>query len=256
MRSRLVGSSVLLLALSASALTGCASFDAGPVVSQERAVPDVAAVELDTSGDLTVTLGATPALTVTAGERVIEHLTAHVEGGVLRLGMNGEPVLRNGEIRYELTVSSLESLVVQGSGDARIDLSGAIAPTVTVRGSGDVEATGIDAATAVLRVDGAGEIVAHDTVVEDLTVRIDGSGTVAIDGTARSQDVSIRGSGEHTAEDLRSEDAFVSIRGSGSADVTVDGNLAVVIDGSGDVSYGGEARVTQEIAGSGDVRRR
>lgn len=245
-----------VLILSATALAGCASFDAGPMVSEHREIPDVDRVELVTSGDLTVTLGASPSLTVTAGERIIDDLTADVVDGMLRLGMDGEPLLRNGEIRYELTVSSLESLTVLGSGDASIDLSGASEPAVTIRGSGDVEATGMHAPDAVLTIDGSGEIVVRDAAVETLAVRMDGSGEMTLEGTAATQRVEISGAGGYEAEGLRSADAFVSIRGSGSAAVTADDSLDAVIEGSGDISYQGSARVTQDVSGSGDVTRR
>ncbi len=217
---------------------------------------DVSVVELDTSGDLTVSLGVTPSLRVTAGERIIDSLTAEIDDGVLRLSMDGEPMLRGGEIRYELTVSSLESLTVFGSGDAAVDFAGATSPSVTIRGSGDVEARGMDATDAELTIDGSGAIAVSDAALETLTVRIDGSGEVTIDGTTTTQRVEINGAGGYDAEGLRSTDAFVSIRGSGSAAVTADSTLEAVIDGSGDISYGGDARVTQEVSGSGDVTRR
>lgn len=257
MRSRLLvlpASAILLLA--ATALSGCSSLEPGPPVSQERDITDVEIVELATSGDLTVALGATPSLTVTAGARVIDRLTADVTDGVLRLGMDGEPLLRDGEIRYELTVSSLESLIVRGSGDASIDLSGATAPSIMIRDSGDVDATGIEATDAVLTIDGSGEIEVHDAAVEMLAVRIEGSGGVTMNGTATTQRVEIGGAGGYEAEGLHSADAFVSIRGSGSVAVTAERTLEAVIDGSGDISYSGDARVSKEVSGSGDVTRR
>ncbi|WP_136056798.1 DUF2807 domain-containing protein [Microbacterium sp. K24] len=255
MRSRLLLASALAIVV-ASALTGCASIDPGPTVTQARVITDVSAVELDTSGDLTVTLGATPSLTVIAGERIIDRLTADIDGGVLRLGMDGDGMLRSGEIRYELTVSSLESMTVLGSGDAVADFSGATAPTITVRGSGDVEATGLRAAEAVLTIDGSGAIAVRDAAVADLRVRIDGSGGVAIDGTADAQHVEIHGDGGYEAAGLRSTDAVVAIAGAGGAAVTADGTLDATIDGSGDIEYGGHPRVTEDVSGSGDVMRR
>jgi len=250
-----LATTALVVVTAATALSGCAALDSGPAITQEREISDVSVVELDSSGDLTVTLGATPSLTVTAGERVIDSLTADVEDGVLRLGTDGESMLGNGKIRYALTVNSLESLTVLGSGDASIDLSGANEPTINVRGSGDVDATGIDAGTAILTPDGSGVIDVRDAVVEELTVRIEGSGGVSIAGTAGTQRVDINGDGRYEASGLRSTQAFVTIRGAGSADVTAEGTLDAVIDGSGDISYSGDARVTEDVSGSGDVSR-
>lgn len=252
--SRVLSASVLALA-AVAALSGCASLTSGPPVTQQRDIADVDAVQLNTSGNLTVTLGATPSLTVTAGDRIIDHLTEVVDDGVLRLGMEGEPMLLDGDIRYELTVSSLESLTVDGSGDASIDLSGATEPAITVRGSGDVEASGIDATEATLTIEGSGAIEVQDAAAEHLAVRVDGSGEVTVDGVVDTQRVEIIESGGYHAADLRSTDAFVTVRGSGSATVTADGTLDAV-DGSGAITHSGDADVTKEVIGSGEITRR
>ncbi|WP_223628837.1 GIN domain-containing protein [Microbacterium sp. EST19A] len=257
MRSRLLTSSAAVLVVAAAtALGGCASFDSGPLVSEQRDVADVRMVELSTEGDLTISVGPTPALTVTAGERIIERLTAEVSDGVLRLDMAGESVLPNGRITYELTVTSLESIAVLGSGDATVDFTGAIEPVIVSSGSGDIEAAGIDATNADITMDGSGEVTVAGARVQNLTVRIDGSGGATIDGTADTQRVELNGSGEYEAADLRSASAFVGIHGSGGADITATAELEVVLDGSGDVSYGGDALVTKDVSGSGELNRR
>lgn len=171
------------LLLVGAGLSACASLDPGPRRTEDRPVEDVAVVELATSGSLDVTVGTTPSLTITAGEQVIDRLTADVESGVLRLGFRDEPREYVGEIHYELVVSALSSISVLGSGDARVDLAGATDPSIIVRGSGDVEATGIDAQTVALTLDGSGSIGVNDAAARQLTVRIDGSGGVRIDGT-------------------------------------------------------------------------
>ncbi len=254
--SIIVLSTSALALVTAGALSGCTSVGSGPAVTQDREISDVSAVQLDTSGDLTIVLGATPSLTVTAGDRVIDRLTDDVDDGVLRLGMEGGPMPLSGEIRYELTVSSLESLTVVGSGDASIDLSGASVPTITVRGSGDVDASGIDAAEAAFTVDGSGRIQVRDAAVENLMVLVDGSGEVTVDGVASTQRVEVKGSGGYQATDLRSVNAFVAVRGSGEATVTADESLEAIIEGSGVISHGDDARVTEDVAGSGDVTQR
>lgn len=255
MRSPLLALSAAVVILTA-ALTGCTSVDAGPVVSENRTVTDVRAVVLDTSGDLTVTRGEVPSLKVIAGARIIDQLTADIDDGVLRLGMEGASPLRTGVIRYELTVSTLASLTVRGSGDASADFAGADDVSISVRGSGDVEATGIDTGAAMLIIDGSGEITVQDVRVDTLTVRLDGSGAVTIDGDAQTQDVEINGDGDYEAGDLRSADAVVTIRGAGDAAITASRALDARIDGSGSISYDGDAQVEKQITGSGDIIRR
>ncbi|MFE6735464.1 GIN domain-containing protein [Microbacterium sp. NPDC057650] len=240
--------------LSAVALSGCSLIqDSGPSTTQQRDVEGITAVELDTSGDLTVTLGEATSLSVTAGEKVINRLTSTVEDGTLRLGVSGQTLSFGGEIRYELTVPSLESIVVQGSGDADVDLSGATAPVITVKGSGEVTATGLTADTASITVDGSGSVEAGEIQVQRLTVRIDGSGEITANGGAASQSVDIRGSGDYHGSDLRSTDAKVVVRGAGGAHVHVTGDLVATIDGSGDIRHSGGAHVTKDVSGSGEV---
>ncbi|PRB01152.1 hypothetical protein CQ047_18550 [Microbacterium sp. MYb72] len=255
MRSRLLSSTVILLAVTA-ALTGCAVFDPGTRVSEDRPITDINEVVLDTSGDLTMRVGSTPSLRITAGENVIGELTSEISDGVLTLGMEKTPIGWNGEIRYSLTVTTLETLHVRGSGDAQVDFTGATAPSIDVQGSGDVEAAGVAADSASVVADGSGSISVDDVQLSELTVRMTGSGGVEIDGTAAAQDVEVAGSGGFSAASLRSDRARVVVTGSGDADVDARLSLDVVIDGSGDVSYAGDPSVTKKISGSGELHRR
>lgn len=252
MRPRLLALSAVFL-LAGAALSGCASLDAGPKTTQQRTITDVDSVELETGGSLRVTLGEAPSLTITAGEKVIDLLTADVEAGVLRLATEREPLSYAGEIRYDLTVTSLTSLTVRGSGDAEADFTGAADPTIVVKGSGSIDASGIDAQTLDLTVDGSGSITVADAVTADLTVRVDGSGGVSIGGSASDQDIELRGSGDYDAPDLESTDARIVLQGSAMADMQVSGTLDAVIDGSGEIAYSGDPHVTKKISGSGDL---
>lgn len=254
MRSRLLaGLSILLVGL---ATTGCAALDPGPKATQEREIADVDAVELDTGGSLRITLGEAPSLSVTAGEKIIDDLTAEVRGGVLRLGTKGDPLGYAGEIQYELTVTSLSSIAVLGSGDADVDFSGTSDPIIVVNGSGSVDATGVDAETLSLTVDGSGSIAVDGANAQEVVVRVEGSGGVSIDGSAVRQDVEILDSGDYSAAGLDSRDARVAVLGSGMAAVSASATLDAVIDGSGEISYAGDPRLTEKVEGSGDVVRR
>lgn len=244
-----------LLVLTAGALAGCAGFDSGPRVTEERTVGDIHAVVLDSSGDLRVTVGAEPSLTITAGESIIGRLGSEVTDGVLTLDMEDMPFGWSNPIRYELTVTSLETLTILGSGDADADFSGAVDPAVEVRGSGDVEAHGIDADSVRLTTDGSGELEVTGLKAGALTVRIGGSGGVVIDGTTDSQDVTADGSGGYDAEELRSTSARLTLTGSGDAAVRVADELDVTVDGSGSLSYLGDPAVTKRVTGSGEVGR-
>ena len=218
-------------ALVAVGLTGCVPV--GPMSSATPEIGAVSAVVLETGGDLTISEGE-PGLTIHAPAGILDRLTSEVEDGVLVLGRRpGFMPVGFGEIRYELTVQSLESIEINGSGDVESTVSGDRL-AVDIHGSGDVTVTGL----------------AADTV----DVRIDGAADIELIGDADSLAVAIEGSGDVDSENLEVRDATVSIGGSGEVDLHVTGTLAVDIAGSGTVTHRGGATVESDITGSGDVQ--
>jgi hypothetical protein len=214
-------------------LAGCMPRPAGAMESQQREIADVTSVVLDSAGDLTITEGE-PSLVIHAGSRVIDSLTSRVDGGELVLGTDRRIMpFGPGQVRYELTLPSLESLRVNGAGDVRTEVSGDDL-TIEISGTGDVGVEDID----------AGEV----------TVRIDGAGEVELDGRADRLDVSVNGTGDVEAEQLAVVDASVEIDGSGDATVNASDTLDVRISGIGDVRYAGDPAITRRIDGVGEVR--
>jgi hypothetical protein len=217
-------------ALVAVGLTGCAPI--GPMSSATPEIGDVTAVILETGGDLTISEGE-PSLTMHAPAGILDRLTSDVENGVLVLGRRaGFVPFGLGEIRYELTVQSLDSIEIDGSGDVESTVSGDDL-AILIQGSGDVTVTGLDAGEVDLRIDGAGD--------------------VELSGDAGSIAVEIDGSGDVDTDALEVRDATVSIGGSGEVDLHVTDTLVVDISGSGTVHHRGGATVESDISGSGDV---
>jgi hypothetical protein len=222
-----------LTVLALPLLSGCV-LSAGPTVSEERSIDDATSVVLSTGGDLTITRGE-PSLTISAGTRVIDSLTAEVRDGVLHLGSKPgfAPLRLMGELSYELTLPTVESIAVEGSGDVTVDFAGATNVAVSIEGSGDIEGSDVDA--------------------ESVTVSIEGSGDIELSGDTDSLDVSIEGSGDIDLEDLRARDATASIDGSGSIHVFATETLDASIGGSGTIRYSGGASVSSNVDGSGEI---
>jgi hypothetical protein len=216
-------------ALAAVALTGCVPL--GPQSTDSREIGDVTAVVLDTDGDLEIREGE-PSLTIHAPANALELLTSDVTDGVLELGRRPGTFAGFTQVRYELTVPSLDSIDVSGSGDVTSTVSGANL-TIEISGSGDVTVEGIDA--------------------DAVELTIDGSGNIEVTGDADSLAVEIAGSGEVDAEELEVLDATVDITGSGSVGVNATATLKVDISGSGSVTHTGGAEVESQISGWGDV---
>lgn len=217
-------------ALVAVALTGCVPL--GPERTSTPEIDDVTAVVLETGGDLTITEGE-PSLTIHAPAGILDRLTSDVRDGVLVLGRRaGFVPFGFGEIRYELTVESLESIEIKGSGDVDSTVSGDDL-AIVIQGSGDITVTGVDA--------------------DEVDVRIQGAGDIQLSGDANSIAVEIAGSGGVDTDSLEVRDAVVSITGSGEVDLHVTETLDVAISGSGTVRHRGGATVESNISGSGDV---
>src|SRR3569833_2048896 len=113
---------VLLGAVLAGSITaGCATagpiLGAGPSETQTRDVSAVSAVDLAASGTLVLTGGDSPALRITAGRDVIDHLTSDVNADRLTLGTDG-PVHSVGRVRYDLVLPAAHVVELSGSGAA------------------------------------------------------------------------------------------------------------------------------------------
>jgi len=217
-------------ALAAVGLTGCIRL--GPTATESREIGDVTAVVLDTEGDLEIREGE-PSLTIHAPASILDLLTSEVRDGVLELGRRPGAFLAGiAEVRYELTVPSLDSIEVSGSGDVTSTVS-ADGLTIEISGSGDVTVDGIDA--------------------DAVQLTIDGSGDVELTGVANSLTADIAGSGEVDSEGLEVRDATIDISGSGGLSVNATDTLTVDISGSGSVTHTGGAEVDAQISGSGDV---
>jgi hypothetical protein len=237
-RTRIIAP-VLLSSALVVALAGCVPVwgmtgAQGPRVTDERDIDLADSVVLETSGDLVVTVGDEPALTITAPEGMLDRLTSEVVDGTLVLGMKG-PGWGSwlGDVTYELTVPTLSDVQVEGSGDVEADFTGAETVRVAIEGSGDVTGTGIDAT--------------------DVEATIDGSGEIDLAGTTETQRLEIAGSGSIDTDQLESRDAVVEIGGTGDVDVYVTETLDAEISGTGELRHRGGATVTSDVSGLGDI---
>jgi hypothetical protein len=215
-------------------VTGCSAFQsAGPQTTQERTIQGVTAVELLTSGDLTITIGTTEALTVTAGANQLTGLTSQVIDGTLILDTKGS-ISGDSEISYALTVAPLE----------RVDLSG----------SGDASGSGVLRGDATLSVTGSGSANLTDLELSGIVVDISGSGDVQLAGRAVTQRVTVSGSGNYNGSGLATEETTVEVTGSGNAQVQATERLSATTSGSGDVTYTGDpADIERDSSGSGEI---
>jgi hypothetical protein len=228
--------SALGLAIAASSmLAGCgtsAPADDGPTRTEPREVQGVHAVDLRTSGDLTVTTGPSPKLTITAGRTALRYLTSTVHDGTVILGSRpGHDI--SSDIHYELTLPTLDGVVIAGSGSAQGTLVADDSFTLISSGSGSAVFDGL-AATVV-------------------TVQLSGSGDIDLTGTTDAQSVALDGSGSYLGSQLTSRTSDVRIAGSGNARVHAASQLTAVVTGSGSIRYTGDPTLSTRLTGNGTV---
>lgn len=208
-RLALAASIVVVLTTACNVIPG-----SGRAVTESRDVTGFTTIDLSAVGDVTVETGAEDSLTVEADDNVLPNLTSEVQNGTLTLG--NKPGLRlrsQTPIRYRVTVTRLDGLILSGSG------------TMT----------------------------AENLTADALTTDISGSGVVVVGGAAKTQTIKVSGSGRHDASRLTTERVNATVSGSGEVLVDVSGELTVDISGSGTVTYSGSPKVTESISGSGRV---
>lgn len=190
-------------------------------------------VRLGASGDVTVRVGDTPSVTVTAGERVIDRLETEVVDGVLVIDLRG---LRGniGRPEVELVLTEVRTVELDGSG--RIDVS----PVTT---------------DLVVGLDGSGDVELHDVDADRLSATLDGSGLVRATGSVADLSLELDGSGTYLTEDLVARRAVVDLAGSGAVHVRAEEDLDVRLSGAGTVRYSGDADVRSDVDGIGRVVR-
>ncbi|HEY7812249.1 MAG TPA: head GIN domain-containing protein [Nakamurella sp.] len=225
---------VIGLGAAALALSACGSLQsAGAPTTQARALSGVHAVALQTSGDLSILIGDTEGLTVSAGANQLDHLTSAVVDGTLVLGAEPNQSY-DGSISYTLTVPSLDAIEVEGSGN--------------------VNGAGVLSGQARLTMSGSGSATLSDLELTNLTADLSGSGDAQVGGSSDASTVDVSGSGDYDGSGLTTGRTTVSSIGSGQTRVNVTEHLSATVNGSGDVTYAGNpAQVDRGGAGSGGV---
>ncbi|MGR0218931.1 head GIN domain-containing protein [Agromyces sp. ZXT2-6] len=216
-------------------LTACAPFvTAGETRTEDRDIEDASAVFLRTGGDVDIRLGDEPALTVTGGENLLERLVTEVDDGRLVIEIRRGPIIVGERgLRIDVTVTSLERVVINGSGDVTADFGDADDVSVEISGSGEIEADGLDASS--------------------VRAGISGSGNIELTGRTDSVVAEVSGSGDIDVGDLDASTAQIVVSGSGNVSVNASDELDVTISGSGDVRYSGRPQIRSSISGSGDL---
>lgn len=203
--------------------------------TEERYVGPVTEVVLTGVGDLTITQGDVPSLTVTADDNLLPLLETETSGRRLTLRTRSDYTVRpKTKITYTLTVPNLEQLSVSGAGVARAE-----------RLAGD---------KLEVKVSGAGHVTLREAIYPTLSVSLSGAGRATVGGAAEKATLRISGAGEIDAAGLRTKAADVQVSGAGEAKVWATDELKARVSGAGHVKYKGDPKVEKRASGAGSVK--
>jgi len=250
----------------------------GNVKTETRQVSGISAVQLDTSGDLTLSQGDTESLTIEAEDNLLPLLTSDVTNGVLKLDTKPNTSFSATKpIKYTLVVKDLNALTDNGSGTITTgDLNLSHPLSITGNGSGSITVANVQSGDAQLKLSGSGGLnvtsLKSDKVNIDISgsgsasiptvtsqsfsAKLSGNGALEVGGTTTDQTITISGSGKYDGEKLTSKTAVVKTDGSGGATVQVSDTLDASTSGSGSITYIGSPTVTQKSNGSGKVTQK
>ncbi|QPC82311.1 DUF2807 domain-containing protein [Phototrophicus methaneseepsis] len=208
----------LLMLLPFFALAACdqaAVHGSGNYVTQTHNIIDFTSLRVETTGEIHITIGESPTLSVAAYENILPLLTFSVEDGVLVLNQaEGTGYVTDQPIAMTITVPTLESIEVAGTANIAIDnLSG-------------------DMFTADIR--SPGNLTTHGSVTE--------------------QTVTVSGTGHYYGFGLQTVTTAITISGAGEAQITASDTLIATLSGEGGVIYQGEPDVTEYITGTGHIQ--
>jgi Putative auto-transporter adhesin, head GIN domain len=207
-------SSLLLVALG-STLGGCAS-DSGPVRTENRTVETFHAIELRGAAEMQVEVGKGPAVSITAGERVLQGTSAQVRDGVLVVLIRE----RGGWFQR----GPAAKLIVQAPTLDSVDISG------------------------------AGQFTLHEVSGDRLSISLQGAGSLDANGSVGLLTARIDGAGRGDLARLVATEAQVSVNGAGSLELNVTGTLQAEVNGVGSITYSGNPqKVVPSLNGVGRI---
>lgn len=235
-----VHAGILTLALT-SILTGCnlgTTVDgSGDIMTEERQVPTFRGLVIKGNANANIQIGTEQNLAITTDDNILKILRTTVSDGILTIDSEDSYSATQG-VMLDITVSSMESIVIKGSGN--IDLEGTA-----------IEAGFVPEFNA--RIEGSGTIAGSEIHAEKAIATIQGSGGIRLTGKGAEINALVSGSGDIFAEDFPASRANATIKGSGEIKVNASDTFEGDISGSGDISYAGNpATVVTSVSGTGD----
>lgn len=204
-----------------------------------RTLPEFSSVHISGSFTTVIQQGAENRIEIDADENIMELISTEV---------TDDKVLR---IRLKKGFS------LQMGSDIRLLVQSPQWNEVGIHGSGEIRSLGpISGSNLEIQANGSGDI--HlDLLYEMVSADMNGSPDLHLTGSASNFVVQSNGSGGVFADQFICKRVNLFISGSGDSRVYADSTLDVQVNGSGDVTYSGNAGiVNSKMYGSGELNKR
>ncbi|MEO8711331.1 MAG: head GIN domain-containing protein [Parafilimonas sp.] len=209
----------------------------GSLTTSERNLSSFKNIRCSGSYDVEITQGNSSSIKIETDDNIQSYIITDVNGDELNIHTKEDVNLRpSNKIKLYITTDKLEGFRLSGSGN--------ISTTNKLTGGDHLD----------LDISGSGTMH-FDVNTPGIHSNISGTGDIYLTGETKDSKIEIAGSGNYHAEDLQAENATVKIAGSGDARLFAESRLDINIAGVGNVYYKGNASVTQNIAGSGKIKK-
>ena len=194
-------------------------------------------IELPVKASITVREGASPSVTISGYDNVLQHIKAKVKGDALEVSTDLDDTWRVDcdDMNVEITMPAMTALTLSGAPDANVH--------------GNIAGNEFK-----LAISGASKVVIDNINVTTFTSEVSGAADIEVRGGAvRKSSYEISGAGKIKAFPLQSAATSASISGAGKGEVTALEKLDASISGAGTIKYKGHPAVTQNVSGVGSI---
>jgi len=243
--------------LAAVLSSGAPAALAADVISESRNVDGRAVkIELDGVISLKIRQGATASLTIYGEPDAVKKVIVEQSGETLHIGtskINNISFGNKRELRAELTLPNLRTLVSGGVGATEVSGFNGDNLRVALEGAGsvkvDAQYRNIDA-----RLGGVGGMTINGGKSDNVELQLNGAGHIEMTGQTRQLNASLGGVGSLDAEQLRADAVDVKMSGLGSAAVYAKTSASLKLTGMGSAKvYGNPTNRNASARGMGSV---
>jgi hypothetical protein len=209
----------------------------GHISSQQKSAGSFNSVRVSGGIKVHVSQETTQAVKIETDQNLMQYIDVYNDGNTLvikeKSGYNLDPTK---DIIAYVSAPLFKDIDVSGSCDIIGDniISGSDELSMHVSGSGDI----------IMQVN-----------CPKVNTEISGSGSVNLKGQVTDFNAEVSGAGDIRCYDLITDNTRLDLSGSSDAEVTANKQLKVDASGSSTVTYKGTANVSQQISGSGSVRK-